>query len=446
MMAIFSSANARRGLAATVLLGGLVGGCDWFGESKPPPIPGTRLSILALDRSIKPDPSLSGVAVALPRPVENAEWPQAGGYPNHVMHHLALGDAPKVAWRISLGDAGGDDRRILSTPVVAAGMVFAMDSGRRVVAVSAAGGGQAWSFDLRPEGESDGGFGGGVAYANGRLYVATGWAQVVALDAQSGKEIWRTGVAGPVRTAPTVSGGRVFAITIDNQLEALSADDGRKLWNHAAISETAGLMGGSSPAVEADAVIAAFTSGELFGMRVENGRVAWQDNLAAVRRIDAISDLADIRGRPVIDRGTVFAISHSGRMVAIDLRTGNRIWEQEIGSLESPWVVGDFIYVLTPEAEVVCLSRGDGRIRWVRPLPRHRREVERKDPLFWTGPVVAGDRVIVVGSNKEAFAISPYTGELMGTIQLPDAVYAAPVVAGGTLYVVTDEASLIALR
>ncbi|WP_374444605.1 PQQ-binding-like beta-propeller repeat protein [Stella sp.] len=440
------SRGGRRGAAVALLVAGLVGGCDWFGESAAPPIPGTRISVLALDRRIQPDPALAGLRVELPRPVENREWPQAGGYPNHVMHHLALGDAPKVAWRASLGESGGDDRRILTTPVVAAGMVFAMDSGRRVSAFSAASGNSVWSFDLRPEGERDGGFGGGVAHADGRLFVATGWAEVIALDAASGKALWRTGIAGPVRTAPTVSGGRVFAVTIDNQLEVLSADDGRKLWNQPAISETAGLMGGASPAVEGDAVVAAFTSGELFAMRVENGRVAWQDNLAAVRRIDAISDLADIRGRPVIDRGSVFAVSHSGRMVAIDLRTGNRIWEQEIGSLESPWVAGDFIYVLTPDSEVVCLSRGDGRIRWVRPLPRYKREVERKDPLFWTGPVVAGDRVVVVGSNREAFSISPYTGELLGTIQLPDPVYAAPVIAGGTLYVVTDEASLIALR
>lgn len=440
------SAGARRGISTVLILGGLVGACDWFGESTPPPIPGTRLSVLSLDRRVQPDPALARLAVELPRPIENTEWPQAGGYPNHVMHHLALGDAPKVAWQVNLGESGGDDRRILTTPVVADGMVYAMDSGRRVSALTTASGNAAWSFDVRPEGERDGGFGGGLAYANGRLFVATGWAQVIALDAASGKEIWRTGVAGPMRTAPTVSGGRVFAVTIDNQLEALSADDGRKLWNHAAISETAGLMGGSSPAVEGDAVVAAFTSGELFALRVENGRVAWQDNLAAVRRIDAISDLADIRGRPVIDRGTVFAISHSGRMVAIDLRTGNRIWEQEVGSLESPWVVGDYIYVLTADSEVICLSRGDGRIRWVRPLPRYRNEASRKDPLFWTGPVVAGDRVIIAGSNREAFAVSPYTGELLGTIQLPDAVYAAPVVAGGTLYVVTDEASLIALR
>ncbi|MCC7276607.1 MAG: PQQ-binding-like beta-propeller repeat protein [Alphaproteobacteria bacterium] len=437
---------ARRGALAAVVLCGAVAGCDWFGESAAPPLPGTRLSILSLERRIEPDPAMARVEVMLPRPVENPDWPQAGGYPNHVMHHLALGDAPKTAWRVSLGDSGGDDRRLLATPVIAGGTVYAMDSGRRVSAMSTASGGRQWTFDLRPEGDSDGGFGGGVAYAGGRLYVATGWAQVVALDADSGKELWRTTVAGPVRSAPTVSGGRVFVVTIDNQLDVLAAEDGRKLWNQTAISETAGLMGGASPAVEGDAVVAAFSSGELFGMRVENGRVIWQDNLAAVRRVDAISDLADIRGQPVIDRGRVYAISHSGRMVAIDLRSGTRLWEQDIGSLQSPWIAGDFIYVLTGESEVVCLSREDGRVRWVRPLPRFRREAERKGPIYWTGPVLAGDRLIVLGSNREAFAVSPYTGELLGTIQLPDAVYAAPVVAGSTLYVVTDEGDLLALR
>lgn len=440
------STGARRGIGTLLIFGGLTGACGWLGESTPPPIPGERLSVLSLDRRIEADPGLAQLAVELPRPVDNADWPQSGGYPNHVMHHLALGDAPKVAWQVNLGEEGGDDRRILSQPVVVGGTVYAMDSGRRVSALTAASGNAVWSFDIRPEGERDGGFGGGIAYADGRIFVATGWAQVIALDAASGKEIWRTGIGGPVRTAPTVSGGRVFAVTIDNQLEALSAEDGHKLWNYTAISESAGLMGGASPAVEGDAVIAAFTSGELFALRVENGRILWQDNLASVRRVDAISDLADIRGRPVIDRGTVFAVSHSGRMVAIDLRSGNRVWEQEIGSLESPWVAGDFIYVLTTDSEVVCLQRSDGRIRWVRPLPRFRDEAAREDPIFWTGPVLAGDRVVVIGSNREAFAVSPYTGELLGTIQLPDAVFAAPVVAGRTLYVVTDEAGLIALR
>jgi outer membrane protein assembly factor BamB len=205
-------------------------------------------------------------------------------------------------------------------------------------------------------------------------------------------------------------------------------------------------MGGASPAVEGDAVIAAFTSGELYALRVENGRVIWQDNLAAVRRIDAISDLADIRGRPVIDRGVVFAVSHSGRMVAIDLRSGNRLWEQDIGSQESPWIAGDFIFVVTSDAELICLSREDGRIRWVRPLPRFKNETDRKNPIVWAGPVVAGDRVIVVGSNREAFAVSPYSGEFLGIIQLAAPAYTAPVVAGGSLYVVTDDAELLALR
>ena len=79
--------------------------------------------------------------------------------------------------------------------------------------------------------------------------------------------------------------------------------------------------------------------------------------------------LADIRGRPVIDRGRVFAVSHSGRMAAIDLRTGDRVWEQEIGSSHSPWVAGDYVFVLANDNELVCLTRDEGKVRWVRQLP-----------------------------------------------------------------------------
>jgi len=438
-----------RGIALVLVIGlvPVLAACDsWFGEAAAPPLPGDRISVLSLERRLEPDPALSDLPVRLPRPFDNPDWPQAGGYPNHVMYHLSLSESPSLAWSVDLGAAGGDDSRILAQPVVAGGTVYAMDVGRQVTAVDAGSGSVAWRADIRPKEESDGGFGGGLAFADGRLYVATGYAELLALDAADGKIVWRAALTGPARTAPTVSGGRVFAVTIDNQLEVLAADDGRKLWNHTAIAESAGIMGGASPAVEGEVVIAGFTSGELFALRVENGRVVWQDSLAAVRRIDAVSDLADIRGRPMIDRGTVYAISHSGRMAAVDLRTGGRLWEQDLGSLESPWSAGDFLYVLTTEAEVVCVSRQDGRIRWVRALPKYRDEEDRKGPIVWTGPVVAGDRVIVVGSNREAYAISPYTGELLGRIQLPAGAYGAPVVAGGTMYMVTDGAELLAFR
>jgi outer membrane protein assembly factor BamB len=414
-------------------------------ETTKPPLPGERLSVLSLDKQREPDPQIASLEVRLPRPVVNNDWPEAGGYPNHVMQHVALGEDITTAWRTSIGDGSSRYGRILAPPVAFGDRVFAMDSDSTVSAYDRKSGRQLWETNVKPE-DAGPAFGGGIAFAEDRIFVTTGYAQVVALDAATGKEVWRQGVLAPLRSAPTVSDGRVFAITVDNQLEALAASDGRKLWSHSGTPETAGLLGGASPAVEGDVVVVAYSSGELFALRVENGRQLWSDNLAAARRTDALSALADIRGRPVIDRGRVYAVSHSGRMVAIDLRTGERIWDQDIGGTEAPWVAGDFIFVISNDSELICLTRRDGRVRWVHELPRYEDLKKKKGALTWSGPILGGDRLIVVASNGEAMSFSPYSGAALGRVKLPDGSFLTPIIANETLYVLTDEADLIAMR
>lgn len=429
-----------------LLAAALLAGCGAFDSAAKPKLPGKRISVLSLDHQLQPDPALSAVEVRLPRPQVNADWPQAGGYPNHLMHHLALGDGLEEAWTAGIGSGSSSRASLLSPPVVEGGRLYALDSAAIVTAFDAGSGARLWRADVTPRGEEAKGTGGGVAYADGRVFVATGFAQIVALDAATGKEIWRSTETAPFRGQPTVADGRVFAVTADNRLEVLAADDGRRLWGHSGMTEPAGLLGGGSPAVEGDVAIIPYSSGELVALRVENGRVLWVDSLAAARRTDALSALADIRGRPVIDRGRVFAIGHSGRMVSIDLRTGDRLWEQDVGGTDMPWVAGDYVYVLSNQSELFCLTRADGRVRWVTELPRYEEPEKKKDALRWSGPVLAGDRLIVAASNGESLSVSPYTGEVLGRMALPDGVYLAPVVAQRTLYVLTDEAQLIALR
>jgi outer membrane protein assembly factor BamB len=429
-------------LAATVLLGG----CGIFTSKDKVKLKGERLSVLSLERRLEPDPGLQEVDVRLPRPAPSTDWPQAGGYPNHAPQHLELGDAPKEVWRVSAGQGAGRRARITAPPIVFGGRVYVMDGVGNVRAFDAANGNRVWEFDTKPEKERDAAFGGGIAFAEDKIFVATGYAQVIAVDAATGKEVWRQDLPAPAHSPPTVADGRIFVVTLDNQLEVLATDDGRRLWNNAGASEPAGLLGGAAPAVDGDVVVAAYTSGDLLAFRVENGRPLWNENLAATRRVDALSTLADIRGRPVIDRGRVYAVSHSGRMAAVDLRTGNRVWEQDIGGTDMPWVAGDYIYVLSNDAELVCLTRRDGRVRWVFDLPRYENIDKKRGPLRWSGPVLAGDRLIAVASNGESITLSPYTGEALGRIELPDGVFIAPIVADKTLYVLTDDADLIAFR
>jgi len=425
----------------------LLGGCDtWLGKSGPPPLPGKRISVLSFDRSLEPDPRLSDLAVRLPRPFANPDWPQAGGYPNHAMHHLAADGPLRRIWRADIGAGSDSGGQLLSAPVIAGGVVYTIDARAEVRAFDAATGERRWRQRLTPKNEDDNFAGGGVAVAGGRLFATTGFAQAIALDAASGKEIWRTKLSGPVRAAPTVFRNRVFVTTIANELVALDADDGKVLWTHVGITETAGLLGGAAPAADGSVVLAAYSSGEIVALRIENGRVIWSDSLTALRRSNPVSTIAHVRGRPVVDRGQVLVTANSGRTVAIDLRTGTRLWERAVGSAYGPWVAGDYAYLVSNDGLIVCLMRDTGAIRWIRQLQRFEDEEDKENPIFWSGVALAGDRLLLGGSDGELVSVSPYTGKLLGKIDVSDKIFIPPVVAGNTVYVLTDRGRLIALR
>lgn len=422
-----------------------VAGCGLF-EEETRRIPGERISVLRLERQLEPDKRVADLQVRLPRPVPLTSWPQAGGNSAHVQHHIALPAALTEAWRTDIGEGSESTMRLLAPPIIAGGRAFVMDVESRVSAVNTANGNVIWEFDPKVPDDDDEAFGGGIAFEGGNLFVSTGFADVLSLDAETGKERWRKRLSGPMRAAPAVSDGRVFVVTIDNQLFALDGNTGERLWSHAGFSEIAGLLGAASPAVGAGTVVVPYSSGEIFALRVENGRPLWSDNLSSSQRLDALSTLADIRGMPVVDRGLVYAISHSGRMAAIDLRTGTRAWEKSIGGVEMPWIAGEFIYLLTNESQLVCLTRRGGRIRWVRDLPQFEEPDSRDDPIKWSGPVLAGDRLVITGSHGEAWSVSPYTGKVLGRLELSDEVFLPPVVADGTIYFLTEDGDLVAMR
>ncbi|HZT17750.1 MAG TPA: PQQ-binding-like beta-propeller repeat protein [Dongiaceae bacterium] len=434
-------------LLAAAALSGCATAKSWLGfGTYQKPLPGKRISVLQLNSSLAADPALADVKVELPQPFANPDWPQPGGYANHAMYHLQLGDSLSVAWKANIGTEADSDLRILSEPVVGDGRVYTIDAESRVSAFNADTGAELWRVDVAKDVDSDKLLGGGVAYDKGRVFVATSFAQVVALDAASGKEIWRRDVSGPMRAGPTIADGRVFVVTIDNSLFALAEDDGRRLWTHSGLNETAGLLGTASPAVAGNDIVVVYSSGEIYGLRVDTGRTLWSDNLAGQIRTGAVATLADIRGRPFIDRDIAVAISNSGTMAAIDMRTGARVWDANFGGSQAPWVGGDYIFVLTNDQELLCLTRQQGHVRWVTSLPKYVDPQDPTEPILWHGPVLSGNRLILTGTDAKALAVSPYTGKILGQIDLPGPTHLPPVVAKGTLYILSDTADLIALR
>ncbi len=434
-----------------LLLGGCLlavslGGCGIFEKSKTP-LAGERLPVFGDRKDLEPDKETTGLQVVLPAPVVNESWPQSGGFANYAMQHLAIGASPQVIWSADVG-AGSSSSRVLTTPpVVADGRVFVKDAQSTVSAFEADTGKLIWRVTLKPEKARDGDeFGGGLAWYGGRLFVTTGFAEVFSLDPADGKEIWMSTVSAPVRGAPLAFGDRVFTVSIDNKLHAMAAVDGADLWSFSALQETAGYIGGNSPAGSGEYVVAPFTSGELVSLRLENGRPIWNESLVGPRgELRAFGNLADIRGRPVIDRGLVLAMGSAGTLAAIDLHSGQRQWERNIGGNQTPWVAGRFLFVVSGSADVVAVERDTGKVKWVTPLTQYEDEKRRK-PVLWAGPVLAGDRLLIGGSTGDLLALSPYTGEVMGKIEVRQPIRLGPVIANRTIYVLTDAGRLLALR
>jgi outer membrane protein assembly factor BamB len=433
---------ARPALLALALL---AAGCDMLGSSEPPPLEGERISVLQQAEMFSPDPEVGGIVVALPAPVSNGEWPQVGGYPSHAMHHLALAAAPSVAWRASIGTGGDEYHPLVSEPVAAGGRIFALDAASNITAFDLNSGDQLWRVDLTPAGE-DTLFGGGVATDGARVYATTNYGYVYALDASSGEIIWLTRIDSPLRAAPGLAGDRLIVVTLDNRTLALSATGGEVIWTHSGPVVTAGLLGGTAPAIGDGFAIVAYSSGEIFAIDLASGEARWSDAAGrdAIRQSPA--EVSGITGRITIDRGLVLVSGNSGITAAIALAIGERIWERPMPSATGPWVAGDFIYLVTANQTLLCMVRATGLIKWNLPLPRYVDPEDNEGPIDWAGPVLAGDRLLLISTTGELLTVSPYDGTLLGRSTIGSGTRVPPIVVAGGAFLLLGDATLVALR
>lgn len=434
--------------AAAIALAASLGGCGVFKGSKKTPVLGDRVPILMSENTIAVDPALASIDVVLPAAVSNDAWSQPGGNASKSMGHLMLANTPARAWSASI--PGGDTRvRLAAAPTVDGGKLFVVDTAGVVHAFDAVGGGKLWSTStVEGEVNSRARFGGGVSAEAGRAYATNGLGDVIALDTSNGSVLWRAKPGGPLRGSPTVANGAVYVLTQDNQLFALDQTDGKVQWTASGSLETQGVFGVAAPAAAQGTIVAGFSSGELNAYRYENGRSVWADALSRSSISTSVSSLADIDAEPVIDQGRAYAIGQGGRMVALDVLTGQRIWEQNLAGIATPWVAGEWIFVVTDDARLICLARASGKIRWISQLRRYRVEKEKtqKDPVSWRGPVLAGGKLWLTNSLGEIVAASPSDGSVETTLTTKGTFSLPPIVAGATMYLLTDEGTLSAYR
>jgi outer membrane protein assembly factor BamB len=437
---------------------------------------GTRVSILSFEQQLSPSAGLVGRDFFLPGPVSAISWPLPGGTETNSIEHVIAAPNFTVAWRRHIGAGSGKTRQVMAPVVADGGRVFVMDGESTVTAVDAATGEVVWKVDVKPDGreaqgggslfglpvpsigigssELSGGFGGGVAVAGGKVFVASGYRTMSALDAATGAVIWTQPVDAPIHGAPTVSGSRVYVVDVDNQIIAFNTTTGLQDWSYRGIVEPARIMRASSPAVSGDTVIAPFSSGEVVALRAANGQAVWQQVLSRTSRTSALSEIRDIAGRPVISRGFVYAVSHSGVLQAMDIRTGQPKWSLPVAGVNAPLPAGDVVYVVSKAGELTLVNRDTGAVYWTRDLNDGlvRQEggflgfFDRTVRPEWSGPILASNRLVLVNSDGNAVAFDPKTGAQTASIKLGAPAYLAPAAYNGALYVLTDDGDLVSIR
>ncbi|HEX8653758.1 MAG TPA: PQQ-binding-like beta-propeller repeat protein [Allosphingosinicella sp.] len=439
---------ALTALSVAVALATL-GGCGIFSSNGPKGTPtvGQRIPVLTAEAAVEADPELAGVPVTLPPAEVNADWAQGGGSASKSMGHVALGTAPAPAWSVSIGRGSSQNARLAAAPVVGGGRVYTIDSQAVVRAFNPDNGSVAWQHQLtsaQASGRTH--FGGGVSFDGGRVYAVNGAGDAAALDAATGAVIWQVRPGGPLRGTPTVAADTVYVVSQDNQLYALNVANGEQRWTRSGAAEASGVFGVASPAFAQSTVVAGYSSGELAAYRYENGQEVWSDALTRTSVTTSVSALSDIDADPVIDQGRVFAIGQGGRMVAVELNTGQRVWELNVAGIATPWVAGDWVFVVTEQAQLLAIARASGRVRWISQLQRWRNAEDRRGPITWRGPVLAGGRLVLVSSLGHIVFASPVDGSVQATVNGRAPISLPPVVANNTLYILDDSGRLTAYR
>jgi outer membrane protein assembly factor BamB len=440
-------------LLLALVISSSLGGCAVLdgvrgdsGKKNNTPTIGNRVDILGGERDMEVDPALAGVAVILPPAAVNDAWAQPGGNASKSPGHVELGQGLTRIWTASV--TGANPRaRLAASPVVSDGRLYVVDTTARVTAFDANSGAQIWTNAI--EVDDDGKpsrFGGGVSATSSNVFATNGVGDVTALAADTGALVWKKRPAGPLRGAPTLSNGNVYVMTQDNQIYALRQTDGEAQWNEAGPVAASGIFGVGAPAAAQGTVIAGYSSGELAAYRYENGRSLWSDTLSRTAMSTSVSTLTDIDADPVIDRGRVFALGKGGRMASYELVSGQRIWEINIAGISTPVSAGEWVFVMTDEGKLLCVARSSGKIRWISKLQRYDNEEKKKGPISWYGPVLAGNRLLVVNSRGQLWAVAPADGTSSQVVDMKADVSLAPVVANQTLYVLDDGGRVSAFR
>jgi outer membrane protein assembly factor BamB len=304
-------------------------------------------------------------------------------------------------WNVTVGD-GHDGEFLYLAPLNADDVVYAASTDGELLALNAETGKQIWKNSVKDR------IFAGVGGDAKQLYLVSRDADLLALSREDGRELWRASLPTEVLSAPQSNGSLVVVQTTDGRVLAFNAADGEKRWQYDSVVPALSVRAAAAPLVGADVIISGFANGKLLALSAESGQPLWQYEVGAPQGRTELERLVDITSQPLVLENAILAVGYQGKLALIDLRTGNDIWSKTASSLHSPMVSNGNIFLASANGDLVAMRGSDRRDLWT------------QDKLAWrqlTQPVPFDDYLVVGDFDGYLHVVSQKSGELVGQMK-----------------------------
>ena len=335
----------------------------------------------------------------------------------------------KKQWSSKVGDGQGDGFYKI-TPTLVDGVLYVASSDGEVAAISAADGDRLWRVELeRP-------LSGGVGYHDRSLYLGGADGSVLQLSADDGVVEWEAAVSGEVLAAPAVSDNWVIVQTYDGKLLGFQPGADEPAWTFTSDVPVLTLRGTSTPILVGGNAIAGFGDGKVIAVDVNSGNVSWESRIGVPQGSSEIDRIVDIDG-PMTQQGIeLFVASYQGRVAALDNRTGRKLWQQNVSSVTGTHVGFGNVYVADVDGTLSAFLRTGQGVRWQN-IELGYRQLSRPTPV--------SSYVATVDFDGYLHLLSQVDGQIVGRTKIGgDAARADMIADSGRLIIFADNGQLLA--
>ena len=387
-------------------------------------------------------------SIELPPMKANIQWRVISSAISKDYPNLMLGENPSEIWSVSIGKGDSKKKRLVTDPIFYQQKIFTLDANSIASAFDTKGK-LLWRKDLTPPGEKSGEiFGGGFAAGKDQIYVTLGYGFLISLNPSTGEKNWSQRLSSAGNNTPIFNDGLVYLVSGDSKAWAIDADNGRVRWKIDGVENEANLISNNSPTVTDKYALFGFGNGEIYATFKKGGYVLWSSSLSGRNDGRVISSIDDIVASPLIVGQNVYAAEGSGKVVSMKIENGKRNWTAPYGSSGNFWVAGKSLFFVSDKNELVRLKIETGKTVWLTELSSssQKRLLRSKKNIQHHGPIIAGDRLVIVSGDGYIRFYDPKTGQQRNKLKTKAGATANPIVVNETLYLITQDGKLRAFR